>query len=292
MDLGNIRYIDASGLRADDTPMDFSTLFLRNFTAGELVILVGCGLCIGMSKTGMSGITTVMIPFMAMIFGAKESTGVLLPLLCFADLLAVVYYRRAASWKHIIRLLPWAVVGFGVALLVDRFIPPKGFKILIGLCILAGLVVMTWSDLRKAHAAKKAAKAPPAAASAAPAVEKPKAWWFSAIFGVLGGFTTMIGNAAGPIMSVFLLSARLPKVSFVGTGAWFFMMVNYLKLPIQHFVWHNIHKETLFLDLCMVPVVLVGAALGILLIKKLSEAHFRVMIYVLTLVSATLLFIR
>jgi uncharacterized membrane protein YfcA len=93
-------------------------------------------------------------------------------------------------------------------------------------------------------------------------------------------------------MSVFLLSVRLPKVNFVGTGAWFFMVVNYLKLPIQHFAWHNIHRETLFLDLCMIPPILAGAALGILMVKKLSEAHFRVMIYVLTLVSAALLFIR
>jgi uncharacterized membrane protein YfcA len=268
--------------------MNLAALF--SFAPWEWAVLVGCGLCIGMSKTGMSGITTVMIPFMALIFGAKESTGVVLPLLCFADLLAVIYYRRAASWQHIIRLLPWALAGFGIALVVDRFIPPKGFKILIAICILAGLVVMLWGDIRKARAGK-----PVEAKQGAPEGgnrEKAKPWWFSAVFGIMGGFTTMIGNAAGPIMSVFLLSVRLPKVNFVGTGAWFFMVVNYLKLPIQHFVWRNIHRETLFVDLCMIPAVLAGAALGILLVKKLSEAYFRVMIYILTLVSATLLFIR
>jgi uncharacterized membrane protein YfcA len=271
--------------------MNLATLFPWDFAPWQWLVLVGCGLCIGMSKTGMSGITTVMIPFMALIFGAKESTGVVLPLLCFADLLAVVYYRRAASWRHIIRLLPWALAGFAVALVVDRFIPPKGFKILIGVCILAGLVVMLWSDIRKVRAGKKPVKPEQAVAAEGGGVQA-KPWWFSAVFGVMGGFTTMIGNAAGPIMSVFLLSVRLPKVNFVGTGAWFFMVVNYLKLPIQHFVWRNIHRETLFLDLCMIPVILVGAALGILMVKKLSEAHFRVMIYVLTLVSGTLLFIR
>ncbi|MDR0450608.1 MAG: sulfite exporter TauE/SafE family protein [Treponema sp.] len=271
--------------------MDLATLFPWDFAPWQWAVLLGCGLCIGMSKTGMSGITTVMIPFMALIFGAKESTGVVLPLLCFADLLAVIYYRRAASWKHIIRLLPWALAGFGAALVVDRFIPPKGFKILIAACILAGLAVMLWSDIRKARAGKKPAEEK-AALSGEKGGEKARPWWFSAIFGVMGGFTTMIGNAAGPIMSVFLLSARLPKLNFVGTGAWFFMVVNYLKLPIQHFVWHNIHRETLFLDLCMIPAILAGAALGILMVKKLSEAHFRVMVYVLTLVSATLLFIR
>ncbi|GHT62508.1 anion permease [Spirochaetia bacterium] len=243
-----------------------------DFSPWQIVVLVFCGLCIGMSKTGFSGITTVMIPFMAIIFGAKESTGVLLPMLCFADLLAVVYYRRSASWKHIFRLIPWALGGFAVALLVDRFIPPRGFKILIGVCILIGLVVMIWNERRGKDAVV------------------PTAWWFSAGCGVLGGFTTMIGNAAGPIMSVFLLSMRLPKTVFVGTGAWFFLIVNYLKLPIQHFAWHNISRESLILNLMMVPTILIGAVIGVILVKKISEAHFRVMILALTVISTVLLF--
>ena len=238
----------------------------------QIAALILCGLCIGMSKTGFSGITTVIIPFMAIIFGAKESTGVMLPMLCFADLLAVIYYRRSASWKHIFRLIPWALGGFAVALLVDRFIPPRGFKILIGSCILIGLVVMIWHERR------------------GKAAVIPTAWWFSAGCGVLGGFTTMIGNAAGPIMSVFLLSMRLPKTVFVGTSAWFFLIVNYLKLPIQHFAWHNFSPESLLLNLMMVPIILVGAVIGVVLVKKISEAHFRVMILVLTVISTVLLF--
>ncbi|GHT67906.1 anion permease [Spirochaetia bacterium] len=243
-----------------------------DFSPWQIVALVFCGICIGMSKTGFSGITTVIIPFMALIFGAKESTGVMLPMLCFADLLAVIYYRRSASWKYVFRLVPWALGGFAVALLVDRFIPPRGFKMLIGSCILAGLVVMVWNERRGKDAVI------------------PTAWWFSAACGVLGGFTTMIGNAAGPIMSVFLLSMRLPKTVFVGTAAWFFLIVNYLKLPIQHFAWHNISRESLILNLMMVPIILAGALIGVILVKKISEAHFRIMILVLATISTILLF--
>ncbi|GHV90892.1 anion permease [Spirochaetia bacterium] len=252
--------------------MNIQNIVSYNFTPWQIVILIFCGLAIGMSKTGFSGITTVMIPFMALIFGAKESTGVVLPMLCFADLLAVIVYRRSASWKHIFRLIPWALAGFGVALVVDRFIPPRGFKTLIGSCILVGLVVMIWNERRGKDAAI------------------PTAWWFSASCGILGGFTTMIGNAAGPIMSVFLLSMRLPKEVFVGTGAWFFLIVNYLKLPIQHFAWHNFSRETLILNLLMIPAILVGALLGVIMVKKISEAHFRIMILVLAAISAILLF--
>jgi uncharacterized membrane protein YfcA len=225
------------------------------------------------SKTGINGASAMMIPILALIFGAKESTGVVLPMLCFADLVAVIYYRRAAEWKHIFRLLPWALAGFGVALLVDHFVPARGFKVLIGICIFAGLVVMFWNDRRGKDAVV------------------PSGWWFSAIFGVMGGFSTMIGNAAGPIMSVFLLSVRLPKTSFVGTAAWFFMIVNYLKIPVQHFAWHNIHVEGLLFNITMIPIILVGAFLGILVVKRVSEAQYRIIVYVMTIISAVLLFL-
>ncbi|MDR3248813.1 MAG: sulfite exporter TauE/SafE family protein [Treponema sp.] len=247
--------------------------YWHGFAPWQVAAVVFSGLCIGVSKTGINGASAVMIPILALIFGAKESTGVVLPMLCFADLVAVLYYRRAAEWKYIIRLLPWALGGFGVALLVDHFVPARGFKILMGICIFAGLAVMFWNDRRGKDAAA------------------PSGWWFSAIFGVIGGFSTMIGNAAGPIMSVFLLSVRLPKTSFVGTAAWFFLIVNYLKIPLQYFAWHNIRLEGLLFDITMIPVILVGAMLGILLVKKVSEAHYRVIVYVMTIVSAGLLFL-
>lgn len=234
--------------------------------------VIACGLCIGMSKTGINGLGTVVVPVLAIIFGARPSTGILLPMLCAADLFAVTYYRRSAEWKYIIHLLPWAITGFAFALLANRWIPDKGFKTLIGICILAGLLVMLWSEYRGKDAAV------------------PSDWRFTALFGVMGGFSTMIGNAAGPIMSVFLLSVRLPKTSFVGTAAWFFMIVNFLKLPLQYFVWHNISGETLLFDFAMFPTIAVGAWMGIIFVKKVSEKNYRIVVYALTFVSTLLLF--
>jgi uncharacterized membrane protein YfcA len=247
--------------------------FWYGFSPWQTAAVIFSGLCIGLSKTGINGASAVMIPLLALIFGARESTGVVLPMLCFADLVAVIYYRRAAEWKYIIRLLPWALGGFGLALVVDSLVPARAFKLLIALCIFAGLGVMFWNDRRGKDAAA------------------PGRWWFSAVFGVLGGFSTMIGNAAGPIMSVFLLSVRLPKAGFVGTAAWFFMIVNYLKIPLQHFVWRNITAEGLLFDITMIPIILAGAALGVLVVKKVSESHYRIIVYVMTVVSAALLFL-
>jgi uncharacterized membrane protein YfcA len=101
----------------------------------------------------------------------------------------------------------------------------------------------------------------------------------------------MIGNAAGPILSVFLLSVRLPKKTFVGTAAWFFMIINYLKIPLQILFWHNISSQSLLFDLSLVPFIIIGSILGIMLVKKASDAFYRKIVFVMTIVSASLLFI-
>ena len=231
------------------------------------------GLFIGLSKTAFNGITAVIIPVIALIFGARESTGLTLPLLCFADFFAVAYYNQHTKWNYLLKLLPWTMAGFGLAILVARFVPEQAFKYLMGGCILAGLIVMIWNDLKRKD------------------VPPPSAWWFSAIFGIAGGFSTTIGNIAGPIMAVFLLSMRLPKNNFVGTAAWFYLILNYLKLPIQIFLWKNITIQSVLFDVTLVPVVIIGALAGVYLVKRISEPIYRKTIMVLTLVSTVLLFI-
>jgi len=253
--------------------MDLSGLIPYNLLPWQWAAWICLGLCIGLSKTGFIGITVFIMPVIAVIFGARESTGIILPLLCFADILAVWYYHSQAEWKYILRLIPWTLVGFGAALFVDKLVPVQEFKYLMGGCILAGIAVMLWNDL---HFKKK----PP-----------PSTWWFSAIFGIAGGFSSMIGNVAGPIMTVFLLSIRLPKNNFVGTSAWFFLIVNYLKLPLQIFAWNNITAKTLLFDLTLIPAVIAGVILGIYLIKKISEPIYRKTMIILTLVSTVFLFI-
>jgi uncharacterized membrane protein YfcA len=239
-------------------------------------LIFGC-ICFGMSKTGINNISIVAVPLFALVFGAKESTGIVLPLLCFADLFAVIYYRRHAEWKYIVRLVPWALAGFALALWADTFIASdRGFKILIGICVLAGLGVMLWNDLSSRGK------------GAAPV---PVSWQIAALFGILGGFSTMIGNAAGPIMSVFLLSMRLPKTSFVGTAAWFFLIVNYLKIPLQILFWHNISGTSLIFDLSLIPFIILGIWLGVFFVKKVSETQYRIAVYALTIVAAGMLFL-
>lgn len=228
-------------------------------------------LSIGMSKTGIQGIMLMIVPLMAMAFGAKESTGIILPMLCMADIIAVACYKRIADWKIVSRLLPTAILGFFLAIGVDNMIPNGQFRGLMGWTLMLALAVMIWSEIfgKENKWSKK--------------------WWYAGTFGLLGGFTTMIGNAAGPVMSVYLLSMRKEKMEYIGINAWFFLVVNLLKVPLQTFVWDNITWDTFLLNLTMLPVIGIGAIAGIRIVKLLPEKAFRRFIQVVTIISVLMM---
>ncbi len=245
----------------------------ESLTIAQWVILAITALCIGMSKTGIQGVMLIIVPYMAMAFGAKESTGVILPMLCMADVVAVTYYKRIADWKEVIKLLPTAVLGFFVAIGVDKLIPTGGFRQLMAWTLALALVVMLWSEIYGKEN------------------KWMKKWWYASIFGLLGGFTTMIGNAAGPVMSVYLLSRRTGKMEYIGINAWFFLVVNLLKIPLQIFVWDNITWDTFELDLCMLPAIGLGAWLGIRIVRILPEKAFHHFIQIVTILSVAMMFV-
>lgn len=246
---------------------------IESLTLVQWVVILLTAMCIGMSKTGVQGLMLMCVPFMAMAFGAKESTGVILPMLCMADIIAVAYYKRIADWKAVAKLLPTAILGFFVAIAVDNLIPRGQFRQLMGWTLVLALAVMIWSEIfgKENRWMKK--------------------WWYSAIFGLLGGFTTMIGNAAGPVMSVYLLSMRKEKAEYIGINAWFFLVVNLLKVPLQAFVWNNISWQSFQLNLLMLPAIGLGAVIGIKIVKLLPEKAFRRFIQAVTILSVILMIV-
>ncbi len=235
-------------------------------------VMILCAVLIGFCKTSFAAIGTVVVPIMALAFGAKPSTGLLLPILCLADLGAIIYYRRSCSWSHLVKLLGWAILGLFVGIVVDYFVPSQWFRYLLSFSILISVVVLIINGMKKERAEE----------------EKPKRWLLPA-YGVMGGFATMIGNAAGPIMSVYLLSVKMPKMLFVGTSAWFFMAINYTKMPLQIWVWDNIHFDSIMVGLSMIPFILIGSVLGVYLVKKVPEELYRKMVIWITLLSALVL---
>jgi len=235
------------------------------------ILFYTCAVLIGMSKTGIHGVGTLSVPILAYLFGAKTSTGVLLPILCIADLMAVIYYRRELELKNIYKLLPWTVAGLALALIVGNRIEPSGFRVMMAACIFLGLGILIWSE-RKTEIEKVTGSI-----------------YYAPLFGLMVGFATMIGNAAGPIVTVYLLSMRLNKIAFVSTGAWFIMTVNFIKMPLQIWVWDNLDIPTLLLGLTTIPFIAAGAYLGIRLVRFLPEKQFRQSMIVLTVLATLML---
>jgi uncharacterized membrane protein YfcA len=231
-----------------------------------------CAFLIGFAKTGFSGVATLVVPIMAAIFGGKESSGIVLPMLIVGDLLAVKKYSSHADWKYIRRLLPWAMAGIILGLAVGNAVSDLQFKRIIAIIVLLGLCVMIWQEIQGDGAAV------------------PHQWWFSALLGLAGGFSTMIGNAAGPVMGIYLLAMRLPKLVFIGTGAWFFMIINAAKVPLQIFFWKGITLNTLTFNLMLVPAIALGAFIGIKVVRHVPERPFRYAIIAITALTAVKLF--
>ena len=244
-----------------------------DFSIVQWLLLAVCGLFIGMSKVGVPGISMIVVPILAFIFGGKASTGVLLPILMMADLFGVGYYHRHAQWKFLFKLLPWAFAGVGIALWVGEVVDDEWFKNIMAILVFASIALMLWKDRRKTDNIF------------------PDTWWFAALMGVFGGFATMIGNVAGPIFAIYLLAMHLPKNSFIGTGAWFFLIINFSKFPLHVFVWKTIDRSTLTLDIIVLPAIALGAFLGVTLVKKISDKTYRTAVIVVTALSAFLLLI-
>ncbi len=210
----------------------------------EWVFVGVAALLIGMAKAGLAGMGMVSIVIVASVMPARESTGAILTLLIVADLFAIVAYRAHAVWAKVFRLLPPAVAGILVGWWVMPMIDPAIYGRVIGWVTLGLLVVLTVQ--RRSAGLRRVVSGNPAAG------------W---IAGGLGGVATMLANAAGPVMTIYLLACGLPKLAFVGTAAWFFFIVNVTKVPISAGMG-LITAESLWMTLVLSPVVIAGGFLG------------------------------
>jgi len=235
-----------------------------------------CAVLIGVSKTGIQNVGTLTIPIFALLFGAKFSTGIVLILLCFADLMAVIYYRKAFIWREIRPMMFYAFIGLFVGLFMGDYMNDKTFKIIMGICILISVILMIWVSKRAKSNQKDMESLT-------------ESWWYSPFFGFLVGFSTMIGNAAGPALTLYLISKKLDKVSLVASGAWFIMILNFSKIPLQLFVWENLSWEGFILNSIALPFILLGAYIGVRLVKIIPEKEFKTVILGLVILASIML---
>ncbi len=226
---------------------------------------------VGLAKTGVAGIGILFVAIFANILPAREAVGVVLPLLICGDLIAVATYRRHAKWQYLWRLFPWTAAGVvGGYFVMDR-IDDAGVSLLTGTILLTLITVHLW---RKTAAARRGGEAP-----------VPKHPAFAVTMGIFAGFTTMVSNAAGPIMILYLLAMRLPKMEFLGTGAVYFLIMNLFKVPFGVSLG-IITAESLKLDLKLIPFVIAGAVGGRLLITRIPQKLFETLALVFTSLAA------
>ncbi len=232
----------------------------------ELSLIFLCAVAIGMAKTGVGGFGMLSVPIMAGIFGAKPSTGIVLILLIFADFFGVWFYHRHADIKLILKLSPSTIFGILLGILIgDRISDAQFTALLVGILILGALVM--GANLNNNLKVKPS-------------------FVLSFITGSVAGISTMIGNSAGPIMSIYFLAMGLEKNSFIGTGAWFFLLVNLFKLPFHIFIWETIDVKTFLFDLVLIPAIVIGAFAGVWIVKKIHEKPYRVIIIVSVVFAA------
>jgi len=231
----------------------------------DIAFGIAAALMIGFSKTGVPSSGIFAVTLMAMAFSAKDSVGIILPMLITGDVIAVAYYRRKVVWKYLIVLIPWVLIGVGAGYFFLEVVNDRQLKLTIG-CLVLALIALHL--VRGRFGAKLSVPA-----------------WLAAglnpLLGGLAGFATMIGNAAGGVMSIYLLGKKLPKEVFVGTGAWFFFLVNLLKVPFSVQLG-MITRDSLVFDAWMIVPILVGTWIGIRVLAKLPDRWFQVCVLALS----------
>ncbi|MGK0253416.1 MAG: putative membrane protein YfcA [Mariniflexile sp.] len=228
---------------------------------------------LGLSKSGIKGIGVILVVILAFVFGEKTSTGILLPLLICADIFAVLYYNKHAQWQYIKKLMPAMVLGVLVGVWVGNDISETIFKRTMAIIIIASVLIMFFMEKRKYAAV-------------------PTHKWFSNSTGFLAGFTTMIGNLAGPISNIYLLAVRLPKNEFIGTAAWLFFIINVFKLPFHIFVWKTVSVHTLVLNFVLIPAVILGFFLGTYIVKLISNVSYRRFVLIVTALGGVIMLFK
>lgn len=229
---------------------------LPDFTTAQWLFAILGAFCIGFAKAGFSGAGLANVLIMAWLFGAKESTGVVLPMLICGDILSVLVYHQHARWATIRRMLPPTIAGIVAGWALMHWLSAPAYGPVIGWIVLVLATLQAWRRWR------------PNAFEQVPH-SRPFAW----SMGGATGFTTMVANGAGPVMTLYFLALATPKYELVGTMAWFFLIVNVIKVPFSVDLG-LIHGSSLLFNLVLIPAIAVGIFAGRRLIGLVSQELF------------------
>lgn len=247
-------------------------------------IILFASFFIGLSKTGIPGVGILAVGLFTLVIPARDSSGVILPLLITADMIAVWSYRKQADWSKLVWLFPWAITGIIIAYFTMDHINSQQTARIIAVILLTMIALQFLKRFRKK---KTNVTAPELLNDSHPAHSAP----YTAFTGITAGFTTMVANAAGPIMNLYLLAMKMPKMSFMGTAAWYFFLLNTFKVPFSMSLG-LINKSSILLNLKLIPAVLIGAMLGRFILPKIDQKSFETIALILTTAAAIKLLLK
>ena len=241
--------------------------FIINPQLGWLLFVV-VGLIIGLGKGGLAGVNILAVPLMASIFPAAYSVGILLPLLICGDILGIYFYRKSVIYSEVLKAMPLVIIGIvsGYLLLKYYQISDHGLKQLIGAIVLFMLIFSEWQKRSNS--------------GTLPARSR----YLMIILAFLGGCTSMVANAAGPVMVLYLLYLNISKEEFMGVRSWIFLFINAIKVPF-HIELGNITHTSFSMDLYIIPAIVLGFLIGYKVLKKLPEREFNLIIKVLAIAA-------
>ncbi|MER6208284.1 sulfite exporter TauE/SafE family protein [Streptomyces sp. NPDC001642] len=260
-----------------------NTMTLWHISGWEFAALAAAALLVGFSKTAVSGANTVSLAIFAAVLPARASTGVLLPILIVGDVLAVLTYRRHAHWPTLWRLFPAVAAGVVIGTLFLVWADDAVVRTSIGAILLFMAGVTLWRR-RKVDAGAEAGDEPDSVTSRSGRAK-------ARSYGVLGGFTTMVANAGGPVMSMYLLSAGFRKLGFLGTSAFFFLIVNVTKVPFSVGLG-LIDGHSLLLDASLAAFVVPGALIGKWAVNRINQRLFEQLVIAATIIGGLQLLLR
>lgn len=251
--------------------MSAGILLLPEHVAATWLLLAFAAFLVGVAKTAVAGVATVAVAIYGAVLPTRSSTAALLLVLLVGDVLAVAVYHRACDWRLVLHLLPGVLPGLALGTVVLAAVGDTALRRIIGTLLLTLLLLQLW--LRRRRSGTEALASP--------------TWSLPTrtVTGAGAGVATMVANAAGPVMTLYLLGQRIDKLAFLGTSAWFFLCINAVKLPFSLGLG-LLRPSMLATAVVLAPLVVVGGLVGTRLVRRLHQQGFEVAVLVASAVSA------
>jgi len=225
---------------------------------------------VGLGKGGLPGMGNITVVLMALALPAKASVGILLPILISADIIAVIVYRRHALWSYILKLAPSMIVGIVIGYFVFSRVDDEQVRWMIGIILLGMTGVHFLRKWLRRHSTE--------------ADKLPNHPVFIGSTGIIGGFATMVANAAGPVAALYFIASGLPKYAYIGTAAWFFLLVNCFKVPFMMDLG-ILDAGSLRFSVSFMVFSVLGAVIAPFIVKHINQKVFEILIWVFVVIG-------